>query len=257
MNELTKLYSKQAVMLATFLGGPLGGSILMRRNSLNLGRKSEGNIILFIGILLMILLVVIGFLEVGEAFNRSLNLLLPAVSLAICSFSVEKLYGEALTGHKLWGRPFYSKWRAAGVGGVILTVLLSVLIYSSYLEENSFNIEKYRQIEAEFIQNQGIVDQLDDFDLSKGSLDEFIDQTALPKLNRNIELCRQMLALEFQPEDFRIYVELLEQVTQLQIEKCHLINKELTTGECIQSELSGVLERIDEVVAKLNATNES
>lgn len=256
MNESTKLYSKQAVVLATFLGGPLGGCILMRRNSLNLGRKIEGNVILLIGILVMVLVGVIGFLEIGEVFNRSLNLFLPAISIGICSIYVEKLYGETLTEHKLEGQPFYSIWRAAGIGGVILAVVLSMVIYGSYVEENSFDSEVFRHLEAEFLQNQDVVDQLNDIDLSKESLDDFIDQTALPKLNRNIELCQKMLAIEPQPKEFRTHVELLEQFTRLQIEKCHLINKELTTGESVQHELISVLERIDEVVAKINAEGE-
>lgn len=256
MNESTKLYSKQAVLLATFLGGPLGGCILMRRNSLNLGRNREGNITLLIGILAMILLGAIGFLEIGEVFNRSMRLFLPALSVGICSIYVEKLYGEALAKHQREGQSFYSMWRAAGIGGVILAVVLSMVICGSYLEKNTFDIETYQQLEAEFLQNQGVVEQLNDFDHSRGSLDVFIDQTILPKLNRNIELCQKMLAIEPQPNEFRTYAEQLEQFTRLQIEKCRLIYKALTTGESVQRELANVQERIDKVVAKINAEDQ-
>lgn len=253
LNESTKLYSKQAVLLATFLGGPLGGTILMRRNSLNLGRNREGNITLLVGILAMILFGAIGLLEIGEVFNRSMRLVLPALSVGICSIYVEKLYGEALVKHKLEGQPFYSMWRATAIGGVILAVVLSMVIYGSYLERNSFDLEAYQKLETEFLQNQGIVEQLNDFDHSQGSLDLFIDQTALPKLNRNIELCQKMLAIEPQPKEFRTHVELLEQFTRLQIENCRLIYKALTTGESVQRELADVQERIDKVLAKINA----
>lgn len=256
MNESTKLYSKQAVILATFLGGPLGGCILMRRNSLNLGRNREGNITLFIGILMMILFGAIGFLEISEAFDRSLRLLFPALSVVICSAYVEKLYGKELIQHKQEGKPLYSMWRAAGIGGVILATVVSLMMYGSYLEKTSFDIETFQQHEAEFIQNQNTVDQLNDFDLSQGSLDEFINQTALPKLNRNIELCKNMLANETLPKEFRIHVKLLQQLTQLQIEKCNLIIKTITSGEDVQHKLSDVLKKIDEVVAKINAEGE-
>lgn len=256
MNEPTKLYSKQAVLWATFLGGPLGGCILMRRNSLNLGRNREGNITLLIGILVMILLGAISSLTIDETFNRSMRLFLPALSVGICSIYVEKLYGKAITKHKLEGLPFYSMWRATGIGGAILAVVLSMVIYGSYIEKNTFDIETYQQLESEFLQNQGIVEQLNDFDNSRGSLDVFIDQTVLPKLNRNIELCQKMLAFEPQPDEFRTHVELLEQFTRLQIEKCRMISRALTTGEGVQHELANVQERIDKVVAKINAEDQ-
>lgn len=256
MNESIKLYSKQAVMLATFLGGPIGGSILMRRNSINLRRNREGNIILFIGILVMLLVGAIGFWEIDERFDRSLNLFLPALFVAISAISVEKLYGKALVQHQLEGQPFYSMWRVVGIGGVILAVFLSIIIYGIYVEKNSFDSEAFRQFETEFLQNQEVVDQLDDFNLSEGSLNDFIDQTVLPKLNRNIDLCQKMLAIEPQPEDFRTHTELLEQLTRLQIEKYRLVKKELTLGESIQHELTDVLKRIDEVIAKINAEGE-
>lgn len=256
MNESTKLYSKQAVMLALFLGGPLGGSILMRRNSLNLGRNREGNIILLIGILVMILVGAIGFLDIDERLDRSLNLFFPALFVVIYSIFVEKLYGQTLTKHKLEGLPFYSMWRAARIGGVILTVILSIIIYNLYLEKNYFDIETFQKLETEFIQNQDVDVQLNDFSLNQGYLTDFIDQTALPKLNRNIELCQKMLAIEPKSDELRIHIELLEQLTRLQIEKCHLINKELTTGESVQHELVDVLERIDKVFEKINAAAE-
>lgn len=256
MNESIKLYSKRAVLLATFLGGPLGGCILMRRNSLNLGRNREGNIILFIGILVMILLGATGFLEIGETFDRFLRVLLPALSVAIGSVCVEKLHGKELIQHKQEGRPLYSMWRAAGTGAVILVAALSMMMYGRYLEKTSFDVEIFIQNEAEFIQNQEVVDQINDFDISQGNLDDFINQTALPKLNRNIELCKNMLANETLPKEFRSHVELFQQLTLLQIEKCHLINKEITTGENVQRELINVLEKIDEIVAKLNAESE-
>lgn len=258
MNESTKLYSKQAVMLATFLGGPLGGSILMRRNSLNLGRNREGNIILFIGIWVMILAGAISFSELDERINQSLNLFLPALFVSICFISVEKLYGKALTKHQLEGQPFYSMWRAAGIGGVIMAVILSMMIYSIYVDKNSFDSEAFQSLEVEFFQNQDVVNQLIDLNLSDEDLNDFIDQNTLPKLNRNIELCEKMLALNLQPKGLRTHVELLDQFTRLQIKKFHLIKKELTltTRESVHPELIDIAERINEIVVKINAVVE-
>lgn len=78
-------------------------------------RRREGNITLFIGILVMILLGAIGFWEVSEVLNRSMRLFLPALSVGICSIYVEKLYGQVLVKHRQQGQPFYSIWHATAI----------------------------------------------------------------------------------------------------------------------------------------------
>lgn len=136
MNESTKLYSLPVVILATLLGGPIGGGICMRRNSINLGRSREGNIILGISILLVVMAGYLGFLNLEGGLGRFLQILIPIPPVIMASIYTEKLHGAAIKIHQQENRPFYSIWRVIAIIvsiGAVLFALALVGIFATYL----------------------------------------------------------------------------------------------------------------------------
>lgn len=167
MNEPRKLYSKAAIMLATFLGGPLGGSIVMRRNSVNLGRNSEGSI-----------------------------------------------YGARLDSQTF-----------------------DDAAYQKLIDQHISNDEKALKIENVYTPHEERVG--------------FIEQTTIPTLKKNLEICENLLSLRELPEDKRERVLLLKQYTELQIEKYHMVLRTLSTDEDLSEEIHNVIERIKTVLEEL------
>ena len=90
MEEKFKLYSQNAIALATYLGGPLAAGILIRKNSLNLGREKEGSIALIVGVFTTILLFW-GIFQIPDLIiDKIPNSLIPAIYTGIIYLIVEK-----------------------------------------------------------------------------------------------------------------------------------------------------------------------
>ena len=113
------LFDADAVVLATFLGGPLAGSILIAVNYRRLGMGRNGAPILAVG--LFVTALALGF-----------GSLMPAAASAVVGFglllvarSVAKaLQGTAVEEHVRNGGYLGSKWAAAGLGIVLLAIMV-------------------------------------------------------------------------------------------------------------------------------------
>lgn len=248
MNEPRKLYSKSAVMLATFLGGPLGGSIVMHRNSVNLGRSREGNIILCIGILLMLCVGGLGFVEIEKRLDNTLNMLLPPFFVGLYAMCTNRLQGEAIERQKEEQKPF---WRAAGIGGIIITSILSVCIYGAHLDSQTFDDVTYQKLIDEHLSNDEKALKIENVYTPHEERVGFIEQTTIPTLKKNLEICEKLLSLEKLPAEKRECVLLLKQYTELQIEKYHMALRTISTDEDLSEEIHDVIERIKKVLEEL------
>lgn len=199
MKELTKLYSKRAVLLSTFLGGTIAAGILMRRNSINLGRRKEGNLILIAGILIMAVFVAFGTLGIDDSLHKITQTIATGLALALAGYCTTEFHGKELEEHAQQGLPFYSMWRAAGVGTTIVAIIVAIAIYSVHIEEQYTYYEPFEKFETEFFQNQEGFELMHDMSLNNQDRLGIIEQTVLPKQNRNIHVCQNMLSLEGLP----------------------------------------------------------
>ena len=251
MNEPRKLYTKAAVMLATFLGGPLGGSIVMRRNSVNLGRSREGNIILCIGILLMVFVGGLSFLEIEKRLDNTLNMLLPPFFVGLYAMFTNRLQGGAIQRQREEQKPFYSIWRAAGIGGIIITSILAVSIYGTHLDSQIFNDDAYQELIEKYISNDEKALKIEYQDVPPEEIARFIEQTTIPTLEQNLEICASMLSLESLPEEKKECIPLLKQYTELQIEKFNKVLIGLSTNGGQLSEINDIIEKIERILEEL------
>ncbi|MGC3977392.1 MAG: zinc ribbon domain-containing protein [Paludibacteraceae bacterium] len=128
--EKFKLYSLRSIVAATFLGGPLVAGILIRRNSLNLGKKQEGLTALIVGIIISTLLIlIIVFTEFGNGIPNSV---IPLIYAGITYLIVKKMHGQILETHKEEGNEFYSGWKVLGIVLICAVILLGGVFSAWY-----------------------------------------------------------------------------------------------------------------------------
>src|ERR1035441_7111416 len=123
------LFNAESVGLATFLGTPIAGSILMAVNYRRLGKGSKAAAVLVVALLVTALALWLGSLMPQSASaGIALGLLFAARSAA------KSLQGAAVAQHVLYGGKLGSKWAAAGLGlGLLAIVVGGYLVVDSAL----------------------------------------------------------------------------------------------------------------------------
>ena len=121
-----KLYSMNAVTLATFLGGPLVAGYFIRENYRALGQVEKAKEATAFGIGISIFIVLGLLLLPDELAERIPNFVFPMIFTLIAGWITDRKQGEVLRQHKAHNNTFYSIWRAVGFG--LLSAVLFVLI---------------------------------------------------------------------------------------------------------------------------------
>ncbi len=156
MREDKKLYSKSAMSLATFIGGPWAAGYLVSKNYRVFNEPKRGRIAFVFGIVFTLLLMLIGFLLPEKIGGGAM--LIPILSVAVVRFFVDKYQGVHLKQHIQEDGSFYSLWRATGVGVVsfvsIIFVVLGITFFSGDLSEPNYDTEIYNQKISRFIENE-------------------------------------------------------------------------------------------------------
>lgn len=229
MEVTYRLYSQQAIAIATFFGGPFAAGLLIRRNSLNLGREKEGLYALIIGFIAMFLLVWGLYMLPENILDRIPNALFPMIYTGIIYFIVHRLHGKILDNHKSEGLPFYSNWKAAGIGFVSLIVIAAVFLVPIYLTSENWDHESYSQKMEQITENETQALKFFDMENSYGyEIVHFIEHTGLPKWKENIEHINAILAIEDLPEEVRKETQMLREYTDLRIRSYELISKAIS-----------------------------
>lgn len=160
MEELKKFYSKNAIGIATYFGGPLAAGYLIKKNYEALDEPEKGKKALLIGII-STLLIVAGIFSIPESFiDKIPNVLIPAIYTGIIYLIVEKIQGEKLKLHKESGGEFHSGWNAAGVGAVSMVILLAFIAFSAFIAgdlstlRKNFDKATYDKEVAKFVANE-------------------------------------------------------------------------------------------------------
>ena len=113
------LFNADSVGLATFLGTPIAGGILMAVNYRRLGKGGKAAAVLLIALLVTALALVFGYL-VPQGVSA-----LVAVGLFLGARTAAKaLQGAAVEQHVRQGGKLGSKWAAAGLGIALLAIVV-------------------------------------------------------------------------------------------------------------------------------------
>jgi hypothetical protein len=122
-----KLYTPGAVGLATFLGSPIAGTVVMAINYKRLGNRSAAGKALALG---FVGTVALG--TVAALLPQALSLA-PSIGAWVGMNSIAKsLQGEVVEEHTSRGGQLASNWKAAGIA-VVVCIMLVAAIAISYL----------------------------------------------------------------------------------------------------------------------------
>ena len=113
------LFDARAVTLATFLGTPAAGAVLMAINYRRVGQKGQAIWTLAFGILLAAAGVFVAYLFPVWSIPIGIGLLL------LTAVAARKMQGPAIELHKALGGPLDSLWAAAAVGLALMVVVLA------------------------------------------------------------------------------------------------------------------------------------
>ena len=138
-----KFFSKRAIGIATFLGGPLAAGYLVRENYLALNKSDEAQKAFLYGLLATVAVFGFIFIMPESIMEKVPNQIIPLIYTAIIYYVVEQTQGETLKLHKELGNEFYSGWKAARVGFVSLLLLVSLIFGYVYFFENDENLLEY------------------------------------------------------------------------------------------------------------------
>jgi hypothetical protein len=129
-----RLYDVGAVALATFLGSPLAGAVLIASNYRKLGQGGNGFLALLLG----------AAASAGEIYIGLTSTKNPAIAtlvlFAITWLAAKELQGNAIKTHVAWGGQLFSNWRAVGVS-VLTTLVLGGGVFA-YLYHTG-QLQKY------------------------------------------------------------------------------------------------------------------
>ena len=115
-----KLYSARAITLATFLGAPIAGCVLLAHNFRKLGDSRTASSTMIWGIVITVVLMVVCFF-LPKDFPNSV---IPAAYTATMYQFVKQRQAEALSEHVKSGGSLASAWVAAGIGLAMLCLIL-------------------------------------------------------------------------------------------------------------------------------------
>jgi len=150
-----KLYSQKSIGLATYLGGPLAASILIRRNYIVLQKEEHARYSIFIGVLTTIfLLYLFLFLIPEEILDKIPNYILPLIYSGLIYLFVEKSQGREIKLHKEAGGLFYSMGRSAGIGLLASMPLIALILGFVFMSHPNFDYKTYDRELQQLLQNE-------------------------------------------------------------------------------------------------------
>lgn len=250
-----KFYSQTAIVIGTFIGGPLASGYLIKKNYLSLNKADEGKKSLIIGIISSILLFLGILMTPDSIMDKIPSQILPAIYTTIVYVIVEKKLGPILNLHKENGNEFHSIWRAVGIGFISLIILLIGIFGYSYLSSDTYEYKKYNAKIVEFTKNEteSIVfyDHIDTE--TNNSLIKELDKKTIPYWEENIEIIKESNNIKNLPSELLEQNKTLLKYSELRLKAFELYKKAIIENTSIyQAEIEKIHIEIDEQLKKLN-----
>ena len=250
-----KLHSTKAIGGATFLGGPLAAGYLIKENFNALNKPHEGRKSLIIGIITTIVLFGGIFMVPEKIIDKIPNPVIPLIYTLIILGIVERKQGEILKKHKEYGNPFYSGWRAAGIGFVSLLIIGIGIFGYTYLTTDTELYEKYDIEISKFSKNENetlvFYDHLNTE--TTYSLIKELDEKTIPKWRENINIIRNTNSLGNLPSEIIEQNKTLLKYSELRIQAFELFRKAIKEDtDKYSQQLEQIHIEIDKELEKLN-----
>lgn len=152
-----KLFNAGAVTLASFLGAPLAGAVLMAINFRRLDRKRAANITMACGVGATAVLI-----GICSILPDRIPIWVTAVPPLIVTISLAQYFqGEELQLHTRRRGQLGSRWTAAGIGLICLAVLFGLLFGAICIENAIADGKKINYSSVEEVRFSGQANQAD------------------------------------------------------------------------------------------------
>jgi hypothetical protein len=247
-----KLYSAKAVTAATFLGGPMAIGLLMRRNFLNLGKKSEASRALWFSIAFSIFLFGGLSLLPEEVVDRIPGSLIAGIYTA-AAYQLMQLYqGKALTEHGRLGGLLYSGWKTFGValGSLVATLLLMVAVIVT-LDPGVFSYESYNKGVERFNVEESRALELYSLLEKDGTADEevvtFLKQTGIPAWEECLQILDELDQEKYLDDDLKAEIAKLRTYVGIRLETYKAMQT-LFSGEGDEEKLTKKINDLQEEI---------
>ncbi|MBG7612632.1 hypothetical protein IU405_10275 [Polaribacter sp. BAL334] len=253
--EAIKLYSSRAIAGATFLGGPLAAGYMIGENFKAIKKPIERRNSLIIGVFSTIILFTVIFMVEENIIEKIPSQLIPLIYTGIILVIVEWKQGKILKSHEESGNPFFSGWKAAGIGFIsLLIICIGILGYVFFGTNNEVDI-KYDAELSVFQKNEDetlvFYDHINTE--TNYSLIKELESKTIPKWKENIEIINKINKFQDLPIELIQQNEILLKYSKLRLEAFELFKKAIEEDTDIYSiQLERIHKEIDEQLAKLN-----
>ena len=248
-----KLYSQKSIGLASFIGGPLAAGYLIKENYKALNQGEKGKKALIISIIATVAIFGTIFLIPESVMDQVPNMVIPAIYTGIIYLIVDKIHGTILNNHDLNNYPFYSGWRAAGIGLISLVILIAIIFASIFLISDEI-YDTYDAEMEQFYKNEEVsllfYDHLNTED--DLTLVNEIDNISIPKWKENVEIINRTNSIEDLPSELVEQNKKLLKYAKLRLEAFKLFkNLIIYETDNYNIELNRVHNQIDVVIQSL------
>ncbi len=247
--EEVQLYSKRAILVATYLSGPLTPGILMRQNFINLGEKQSGKNVLIIAVISSILMFAGIFSIPDDVMEKIPKYAIPFIYTGIVYFLLEKYQGKELKKHK----NFYSGWKVFGVSAICFIILMAAVLSCVFLWPKEFDSGKYNNGIEQFGKNEETALQY--FSIEEDSIQQqlqFLENVGIPMWEKNVALLNSLDSIKGLSSEFLNQNEILKEYSNLRMQSYTLIKKSLEedTGQ-YDNQIQVLSNKIDEIINQL------
>jgi len=198
-----KLFSSIAIGGATFLGGPLAAAYMIGENFKALQKPKEGQMALIVGIVTTIALFTALFLIPESALDSIPRQIIPLTITAAAWGFVEWKMGSILKAHKEHGNPFFSGWRAAGIGFISLLIIILGIGAFVFFGPSDEVYEIYdNEMETFYVNEEETLVFYDHISTESNEvLLQELTAVTLPKWKENIAIIHKTKAIEDLPSE--------------------------------------------------------
>ncbi len=263
MEEMKKLYAQNAITVATFFGGPVAAGFLMKKNYEQFGQREKAQKAFFIGIITTLLIFAGIFALPVTIIDKIPSAIIPAVYTAVIYFIVENSQGARLKEHKASGGQFYSGWRAAGIGGFFMVVLLVGIGAAAFFAgdlstpEVNYDAVQYQQGIGQFTANENKALEVFN-ELETSSPDYLIRElrAGVEHWKENKKIVNELNTIDGLPQALLTQNELLLQYCNLRIRHNELIIKSIAEdSDAYSAKLEHLTMEINRTIEKITNQN--
>jgi hypothetical protein len=130
MERLGRIYTIIAILIATFIGGPLAAGLLISKNFEIFGNKKAARKSIFYGIFFTIFIAIVLFFLPRNIIAKTPKEIIPFFSIVVVAGMVKAYQFEKIKDHLDNGGSKASYWKAAGIGILGLLITLSIIFFT-------------------------------------------------------------------------------------------------------------------------------